>query len=58
LPSLIVWGDKDAILPRSAVEAYSQVIPAARLEILQGCGHRPEIENREAFMRMLQRFME
>lgn len=58
LPSLIVWGDRDAILPRSAVEAYSKAIPDARLEILPGCGHRPEIEKREDFLRMLRRFME
>jgi len=58
LPSLIVWGDKDAILPRSAVDAYAQALHGARLEVLKGCGHRPEIERREDFVRLITRFMD
>jgi pimeloyl-ACP methyl ester carboxylesterase len=58
LEALIVWGDKDAILPRSAVDAYTQALPGARLEVLKGCGHRPEIERREDFVRLITRFMD
>jgi pimeloyl-ACP methyl ester carboxylesterase len=58
LESLIVWGDKDAILPRSAVDAYAQALPGARLEVLKSCGHRPEIERREDFVRLITRFMD
>jgi pimeloyl-ACP methyl ester carboxylesterase len=58
LPSLILWGEKDAILPRSAAEAYARAIPSARLEVLSGCGHRPEIERRDAFVAALRSFLD
>lgn len=58
VPTLIVWGDADSVLPRSAVAAYAEAIPGARLEVLKGCGHRPEIERRELFVKMLQRFFD
>jgi non-heme chloroperoxidase len=38
-PTLIVWGDHDAILPRSDQEALVSAIPNARLVIYPGSGH-------------------
>src|SRR5919109_1487706 len=44
LPTLIIWGRQDAIVPLSAAEVYQASIPGARLVILDYCGHHPEIE--------------
>ena len=43
-PSLIVWGARDALLPRTHQEAMASEIPGARLVIYAGVGHLPVIE--------------
>jgi len=50
LPTLLVWGEQDAVIPTSAGEAYQQAIQGARLEKLPGCGHHPESEKTEEFV--------
>ena len=58
LPSLVIWGDKDSVLPQSAAHAFASAIPDCRLEIFEGCGHRPEIERRGEFVKTLSRFID
>jgi len=58
LPTLIVWGRQDAIVPLSAGEAYHQAIPGSRLVVLDHCGHRPEIEQADEFARLVQDFLQ
>ncbi len=43
-PTLILWGEQDAIVPRDAVERYERSIPNAKLITLPGCGHMIECE--------------
>jgi pimeloyl-ACP methyl ester carboxylesterase len=43
-PTLIVWGARDALLPRADQEAMAAQIPGARLVIYDGVGHLPVIE--------------
>jgi pimeloyl-ACP methyl ester carboxylesterase len=57
LPSLIIWGRQDAIVPLSAAQAYQAAIPGSRLEVLERCGHHPEIEQTDAFVRLVQEFL-
>ena len=38
-PTLVVWGDQDAVLPRSEQEALATGIPHARLLVYEGGGH-------------------
>lgn len=38
-PTLIIWGDQDAILPRSDQEALAAAIPDSRLVMYPGAGH-------------------
>lgn len=57
LPALIVWGDRDAILPEAAVRAYQKAIPDSRLVVLKGAGHRPEIERADDFIRTVEDFL-
>ena len=44
LPSLIVWGREDAVVPFSAGEVYQRAIAGSRLVALEGCGHRIDAE--------------
>ena len=50
LPTLIVWGEEDSIVPLSAGHAYQQAIAGSRLVTFPGCGHRPEIEQTDKFL--------
>ncbi len=57
LPTLIVWGKQDAIVPVSAAHAYHEAISGSRLELLDDCGHHPEIEQSEKFVQLVRDFL-
>ena len=57
VPSLIVWGRQDAVVPLSVGEAYHESIQGSRLAILDSCGHRPEIEKPGEFARLVLEFL-
>lgn len=44
-PSLVVWGEREAYLPRRFAEAYANTLPNAELEIVPGGGHWPWIDD-------------
>ena len=48
LPTLIVWGDQDPIIPVSHAIAAHDAIPGSRLEIFEGVGHFPTWSGRTA----------
>ena len=56
LPTLLVWGAQDFMVPVSAGEIYNQSIKGSRLEIIDDCGHRPEIEKTDEFLALVQDF--
>jgi pimeloyl-ACP methyl ester carboxylesterase len=58
LDTLIIWGEQDQVVPRGCAEAYEQAIPGARLEAVPGVGHRPEIEDRDRFVKLMSEFLE
>jgi len=58
LPTLVVWGRQDAIVPLSAGEAYHRAIPGSQLVVLDRCGHRPEIEQADEFVRVVCEFLQ
>jgi pimeloyl-ACP methyl ester carboxylesterase len=43
-PTLIVWGEKDAMIPFRNAADYLKVMPHARLLALPGLGHVPQEE--------------
>jgi pimeloyl-ACP methyl ester carboxylesterase len=57
LPTLIVWGRQDPIVPLSAAEVYHQSIKGSRLMVLNDCGHQPEVEKPDEFARAVQAFL-
>jgi pimeloyl-ACP methyl ester carboxylesterase len=57
VPTLIVWGEEDRVVPRSAAEVYRRAIRGSKLVLLPECNHRPEIEKREEFTRELTSFL-
>ena len=44
VPVLVVWGDSDRVVTPAYGRAVAQSFPDARLEIIEQCGHMPQIE--------------
>ena len=57
VPTLIVWGDEDRIIPVDHAHAAHEAIPGSRLEILEGVGHFPHAEAPELFVEILEDFL-
>ncbi len=49
LPTLIVWGDRDVIIPADHGRAAHEAMPGSRLEIFEGAGHFPHLSDPERF---------
>lgn len=58
LPFQMIWGDKDPIIPVAHAYETHEALPTSRLEIVEGTGHYPHVENPEAVERILVEFME
>ncbi len=58
VPSLVVWGDADRVVPLSAGRLWASRLPDARLEIVQACGHCVEMEKPDAFAALVTSFMD
>jgi pimeloyl-ACP methyl ester carboxylesterase len=56
-PALVVWGDDDKIVPRSAGELYAAALPQARFEIVRAAGHFAEMEQPEVVARLVSGFI-
>ena len=57
LPTLIVWGQQDAVVPLSAGQVYRDSIQGSRLTVLENCGHHPEVEKSAEFVDLVRRFL-
>jgi pimeloyl-ACP methyl ester carboxylesterase len=57
MPTLIVWGDKDSVIPVEHAAIAHELIPGSRLEIFEGCGHFVPIEAPERFVGVLEDFL-
>jgi pimeloyl-ACP methyl ester carboxylesterase len=58
VPTLIVWGDADPIIPVDHAFAAHESIPGSRLEIFEGVGHYPHCEEPKRFVQVLSEFVE
>jgi pimeloyl-ACP methyl ester carboxylesterase len=57
VPSLIVWGDRDRMIPvKHAYEAHENM-PNSRLEIFEGAGHFPFNDDPDRFVALLHDFI-
>jgi pimeloyl-ACP methyl ester carboxylesterase len=56
-PILIVWGREDRVFPVEHALRAAKEVPDARLVILDGCGHFPQIEATQKFTRVLLKWL-
>jgi pimeloyl-ACP methyl ester carboxylesterase len=57
MPTLIVWGEKDPIIPASHAETAHRHIEGSRLEIFAGAGHFPYLDSPFRFVSVLTDFI-
>jgi L-proline amide hydrolase len=57
VPTLIISGEFDEAAPETVLP-YSELIPDARWEILQGCSHMPQIEDPDRFLSLVVEFLD
>ncbi len=57
-PALVVWGDDDKIVPKSAGDKYAALLPKARLETVRAAGHCVEMEQPGELARLVIPFVD
>jgi pimeloyl-ACP methyl ester carboxylesterase len=58
LPTLIVWGDRDSIIPVHHGAAAHDAMPGSRFEVFPGAGHMPHDDDADRFAATLAAFCE
>ena len=53
LPTLIVWGERDSIIPVEHGAAAHEAMPGSRFEVFPGAGHMPHDADPERFAALL-----
>jgi pimeloyl-ACP methyl ester carboxylesterase len=57
VPTLIVWGRNDRIVPVSGAHEYEELIPNARRVIFEDTGHVPMLERPARFNQIVEEFL-
>lgn len=56
VPALVVWGERDAVVPLDCAHQYVERLPDARLELVDGCGHAVDLERPDALAALVRGF--
>ena len=56
LPTLIVWGERDSIIPLEHGRAAHAAMPGSRFVVFPGAGHMPHVDDPERFAAVLTEF--
>jgi pimeloyl-ACP methyl ester carboxylesterase len=57
MPMLVIWGDKDKVLPIPKQDDILNLFPHAKIEFIENCGHTPMIETPELFHKLTLEFL-
>lgn len=58
LPTLIIWGERDTLVPLADAWEFRRLIPESRLAVLRGAAHNPMVDRPSDFNRLLLRFLD
>jgi len=53
IPTLVVWGEADRMIPVEHGHAYAEAIPGAELRLIREAGHLPQLETPELLARLV-----
>jgi pimeloyl-ACP methyl ester carboxylesterase len=51
IPTRMVWGREDRIVPVECGSIYQQAIPGSDLVVIDNCGHSPQVEKPDEFIK-------
>lgn len=57
MPTLVMWGANDVVVPVSHAHAAMAILPDADLRVFADCGHMPHIESSQSFVDALKGFL-
>jgi len=57
IPTLVVWGLNDHVVPVEAAIGYHRLIPESRIELFERTGHVPQMERPHRFNQLLDSFI-
>jgi len=55
-PVMLVWGTRDRMVPHTGARVVLDALPATRVELIEGCGHSPQVEATSALLELLLQF--
>jgi pimeloyl-ACP methyl ester carboxylesterase len=58
MPTMLLWGEKDRIIPASHAVAAHEAMPGSRLEIVEGAGHFVALEQPDRVAELILDFLE
>jgi pimeloyl-ACP methyl ester carboxylesterase len=58
VPFLLIWGDRDPIIPVEHGLTAHELVPSSRLEIFKGAGHFPHLDEPQRFLDVLLDFID
>jgi pimeloyl-ACP methyl ester carboxylesterase len=57
VPMLVVWGRRDPIVPAAHAQTVRSLVPTARVEVFEGAGHWPHLDDPDRFCAVLLEFL-
>jgi 4,5:9,10-diseco-3-hydroxy-5,9,17-trioxoandrosta-1(10),2-diene-4-oate hydrolase len=57
VPTLIIWGKQDRVVPVKQAKVAHEKIPQARLHVFEDCGHAPQLEYPDDFNTLVRDFV-
>ena len=57
MPTLLLWGDQDRVVPLDVGERLLAALPRAQLEIMEDCGHMPSEEYPKESLKIVLEFL-
>lgn len=57
MPTLLLWGNNDQVVPISYGELFNSLIPQSQLQIIDDCGHIPQLEKPNDFVNIINNFI-
>ena len=57
IPTRMVWGREDRIVPVECGSLYRKAVPGSDLVVIDNCGHSPQVEKPEEFIKTALEFL-